>query len=71
MKQETIIRNKLWDAIMNKKSVAFPIEFYSQLDVLKGINGFDLHNVDINFRFGKTDKGFEAYIVSFPKKEEL
>ena len=66
MKQGTIVRNKLWEGKINNKPVYFPVEFYSQKDILKGLSTFDLRNVKINIRFGKTDKGFEAYIVSFP-----
>ena len=67
MKQTNIVRSKMWDALSNKKDAVFPAEFYSQLDILKGIGGFDLKNVSINIRFGKTDKKFPAYIITFIK----
>lgn len=67
MKDESIIRNKLWEAKLNNKEVAFPLEFYSQKDVLIGLNTFDLNNVPINIRFGKTDKGFDVLIIQFPE----
>ena len=66
MKQENIVRQKMWDAKMNNKAVYFPTSFYSQKDVLNGLNTFDIKNVKVNLRFGKTEKGFDAYIVSFP-----
>ena len=66
MQQENIVRQKMWDANMNNKDVYFPTEFYSQKDVLKGLSTFDLKNVKVNIKFGKTEKGFDAYIVSFP-----
>ncbi|MBS2099176.1 hypothetical protein [Carboxylicivirga linearis] len=66
MKQENIVRQKMWDAKINNKDAVFPTEFYSSKDVLKGIGSFDLRNVNVNIRFGKTDKGFDAYVVSFP-----
>jgi len=65
-KQTNIVRSKMWDAKMNKKDAIFPCEFYSSKDVLIGIGCFDLKNVSINIRFGKTTKGFDAYVVSFP-----
>lgn len=56
----------MWDAKMNNKEAVFPCKFYSSRDVLIGIGTFDLKNVSVNIRFGKTNKGFDAYIVSFP-----
>ena len=64
MKQDKIVHSKMWDALNNKKDIFFPTEFYSQKDVLKGIGHFDLKNVKAEIKFGKTDKGFPAYIVS-------
>lgn len=64
MKQETIVRQKMWDALENKHDAVFPIEFYTSKDVLKGIGTFDLRNVSINIRFGKIENGFDAYLVS-------
>ena len=64
MKQDKIVHSKMWDGLNNKKDIFFPTEFYSQKDVLKGIGRFDLKNVTARINFGKTDKGFLAYIVS-------
>jgi len=53
---------------MNSKEVVFPIEFYSQKDVLNGLNSFDMKHVSFTFSFDKTEKGFDAYKISFAKK---
>lgn len=66
MKQDYIVRQKMWDAKLNNKSVLFPTEFYSSKDILIGLGTFDLKNVKVNIRFSKTDKGFDAYKIEFP-----
>ena len=65
MKQETIISGKLWEGVTNKTKVYFPINFYTQSDVLKALDKFDLKNVSFSLSFGKTDKGFDSFIVNF------
>ena len=64
-KQNTIVRQKLWDAKLNSKLAVFPTDFYSQKEILIGLNSFDLNNVSFSIKRGKTDKGFKALIVSF------
>lgn len=64
-KQSDIVFSKLWDARTNNKKAVFPCEFYTQKGILKGVGSFDLKNVSVYISFGKTNKGFDAYIVSF------
>lgn len=66
MKQETIVAQKMREAIESQKDAVFATEFYTKKDVLIGIGVFDLRNVEVDIRCGKDNKGFEAYIVSFP-----
>ena len=67
MKNQTIIRSKLWNDLQTGKPSIFPYEFYSQLDILKALNHFDFMNVEAKLTHGKTSKGFGAFIVELKR----
>jgi len=66
MKQENIIRNKMWDALNNQCNAIFPLEFYNKKELFENIP-FDLKNVIVTVYIGKNNKGFDSYIFSFDK----
>lgn len=68
--QKTIISNKLWDASLKLESAIFPTEFYAQKEILTVLDSFDLHHVSFSFTQGKTDKGFDAFVITFFKKNK-
>ncbi|MGL5913214.1 MAG: hypothetical protein ACRCZB_03535 [Bacteroidales bacterium] len=67
MKQKNIIISKFFDAIRNGRPAIFPCEFYRQSEIIDGLGAIDMKNVAFSFRFGKTDKGFNAFIFHFLK----
>lgn len=66
MKQQTIIKNKMWEALNSNKDAIFPLEFYNGKELLDNIP-FDLKNVKVSLYIGKSDKCFDSFIFSFDK----